>query len=1698
MAHDSPSHDRFRQAFEIFRSVFSAEKPEAVLERVTDAVAVLRPDSHCAICLVDRDAGGYRLTAVCGAGGGAEGLPSVLPFGVGLVDVVAESRRPLLVPDVGADPRAVAVDWCVARGFTVSYQVPIQFGEDVLGLLNAYFPAGSPPTGEEQEIITLLAAQAAAAIHNTRLFMTSEKRRRAAEALADVGRLLTETLDPDVVSQRIADSIRALLGAQTSALYRLEPESGDLVSVAVSGEVGPIFGRNVVFPSGTGAGGLALREHRAVVSPDVLNDPRITLTPDSRSRIAAAGYRAVLAVPLVVLDSVIGALGVGERKGRMFDAEEIELAQAFAAQAALALENARLHEQTERRRKQAEVLASLARDIGASLDLRAVLQRIVDSAREVAGADLASIALREPGSEAMVFAYLARADYRWRGQVRADPGKGVGGQVLLTGRPFRTDNYAEDPRISKDYLDVVRAEGIIAGLVVPIRVEDRIGGLLSVANRSPRPFTARDEAILERLADHAAIAIRNIQSFAHEQEARAAAEASEQRCRDLVQSLDAIVWEADAETSPRRFTFVSQRAETMLGYPSVRWVTEPGFWASAIHPDDRERTVAACREGTAGKRDFHLEYRMVAADGREVWLHEVVRVIRDTTGNVLQRRGVMIDITERKRAEQTTAALEQIGCALSSSLDVQEVAQRIVDSVCRLLSVGHAAVYQLEPESGDLVPVVFRGDVGLGFRGSWVVPRGTSTAGAAVQERRAVATSDVLADRQIALGPELRSRLEQAPFRALLSVPLIVKGTVIGVLTVGDRAGRVFDEEAIRLAQAFGDLAALALENARLFEESERRRRSTEALLEIARVLGSTLESKKILKVIAQQAARAVGATRCTMRFILEKSLVPVMCQFADGHRDTALWATFTTLSAADADEIPAYAEAMRTKHPVVIEAAEASDRIPRDWVEVYGVRSVLVVPLIHQDEVVGILNLDRTEGPYKWRRDQIDLAVTIANQAALTIESAEHYRRAEERAQRLTALAKLTELIASARGSREVCRAVAESAVTLLGAKLARVWVDDPQSRVLQIEHSSGLDPGVERTMSRVVTLPYGSGLAGRVFVSRTPEYLLDVQEDPRWLDQGLAREARLHAYAGIPLVTGARVVGVLGILYGTRRQFTLEDKELLNLLADHAAIAIRNAELLASEQTARDEAEGRAKQQAAVVQIGQQALAGTDLSTLMNDAVTLVARVLAVEYCKVLELLPNGEALQLRAGVGWKERLVGRATVPAGTESQAGYTLLSPEPVIVEDLRREGRFTGPPLLHDHGVVSGVSVIIQGHDRPYGVLGAHTTSRRAFTKDDVHFLQAVANTLGTAIERKRVEEALGKSEERFRRLAENAQDVVYRYRLIPTPGFEYVSPAATTVTGYTPEEHYADPDLGFKIVHPDDRPLLEALGQSPAALAQPVVLRWRRKNGARIWAELQAVSIHDAAGNVVAIEGIARDITERMRAAQLRQQLLNQVLTAQEEERARIARELHDETGQSLASLVVGLSALENARTLKAAKTQAGELRGLAARAISEVRRLAWGLRPSVLDDLGLVAALERYAAEFARSRGIRVDVRARGLDERLPSRAETALYRLVQEALTNVAKHAEAKAVAIAVERRRSSARLTVGDDGRGFDVEATLSHVGASEHFGLHGMRERAALLGGSVTIESAPRNGTTIIVEIPLPETHDGENSDPHRG
>jgi GAF domain-containing protein len=172
----------------------------------------------------------------------------------------------------------------------------------------------------------------------------------------------------------------------------------------------------------------------------------------------------------------------------------------------------------------------------------------------------------------------------------------------------------------------------------------------------------------------------------------------------------------------------------------------------------------------------------------------------------------------------------------------------------------------------------------------------------------------------------------------------------------------------------------------------------------------------------------------------------------------------------------------------------------------------------------------------------------------------------------------------------------------------------------------------------------------------------------------------------------------------------------------------------------TDEDELRARVRQQEATGRLGLAALSGMSLPDLMDEAVEVVAEVLAVEYCKILELVPDDTALLLRAGVGWKEGLVGTATVGTNLQSQAGYALISTGPVVVEDLRTENRFEDAALLREHGVVSGLSTTIHVNGRAYGVLSAHTKERRTFTEEEVLFLQEVAEVLGAAIERKRAE----------------------------------------------------------------------------------------------------------------------------------------------------------------------------------------------------------------------------------------------------------------------------------------------------------------------------------------------------------------------
>jgi PAS domain S-box-containing protein len=553
----------------------------------------------------------------------------------------------------------------------------------------------------------------------------------------------------------------------------------------------------------------------------------------------------------------------------------------------------------------------------------------------------------------------------------------------------------------------------------------------------------------------------------------------------------------------------------------------------------------------------------------------------------------------------------------------------------------------------------------------------------------------------------------------------------------------------------------------------------------------------------------------------------------------------------------------------------------------------------------------------------------------------------------------------------------------------------------------------------------------------------------------------------------------------------FVLEALVISSLSAALHAAQQRAKALLTSEQVAHAEAEATTRRLRQLQSVTDTALAHLRLDELLRELSGRIRDALAADTVVILLLTEDESQLAVRAAWGLEEEVARGIRIPVG-RGIAGRIATEREPVILQNLSSVE--IASPVLRQKGLhaLLGVPLVVEG--RLIGVVHVGTLRPHSFSEDETRLLRLVADRIAIAIDHARLYEA-----ERFRLLVDGVGE--YALNMLDHDGrVASWNAGAQRLKGYTADEvigrHFS---MFYSPEDVRDGAPREALAGA-AGEGRYERECWRvRKDGSRFWANVVVTALRDGGEALIGFATLTHDLTARRQMAETRTRLLEQLISAQEEEQRRIARELHDETGQSLTSLLVGLRALEDSRSLEEARTRVGELRQITARALDEVRRLAWGLRPVALDELGLVAALEQYAAEYARSWGLAVDVEARGLNsDRLPAPVETALYRIVQEALTNSAKHAGAQKVNVVIQRHAASVQVIVVDDGCGFDAEAALKPGGPGTRLGLHGMRERAILLNGSVTIESAPGEGTTVYAWIPLSETHDAGHSGSDRG
>jgi PAS domain S-box-containing protein len=493
-----------------------------------------------------------------------------------------------------------------------------------------------------------------------------------------------------------------------------------------------------------------------------------------------------------------------------------------------------------------------------------------------------------------------------------------------------------------------------------------------------------------------------------------------------------------------------------------------------------------------------------------------------------------------------------------------------------------------------------------------------------------------------------------------------------------------------------------------------------------------------------------------------------------------------------------------------------------------------------------------------------------------------------------------------------------------------------------------------------------------------------------------------------------------------------------------------------------------------------------------LLQEVCERVARTVEVEFCKVLELEPDGRALLLRAGVGWKDGLVGKATVLAGDQSQAGRTLAANQPVIVEDLRKETRFNGPPLLMDHGIVSGVSVVIGGQSRPFGVLGVHTATRRAFSNEEVNFLKSVAHVLSETIDRRRSGAAIQKSESWLRNLIATTQDAVVSIDrrgcvvLFNRSAERIFGYTANEIVGHRVNELMAEP---YASEHDGYIARYERTGEA-RAIGRIRTVRAKRKDGEEFPIELSVteIEVDDDVHYAAFIRDISATVELQARAME------NERLAAIGGTAERIGHEI----ANPLNGIYLTLQLVEQrlarqpaddervAADILKVKKEISRLNQL----VQEFRKLSrkqeYAFRPTqlpaVIDD---VLDLQRSLCE---SRGIVItrsdpaDLPAVDVDE---DKLKQALLNLVKNAIEAMTRGGELNVATFLDDR---DVVITVSDTGAGVAVGTdifapffTTKKDGSG--LGLIIVRQIVSAHGGAIYCESRPGEGTEFRIVLP---------------
>lgn len=945
----------------------------------------------------------------------------------GLTKHIVQTRRPLaLTRDAARRAEALGVQVIGSGEMSKSYVgVPIIVGDKVIGTIDLQNLDHDDAFSESDvNLLSTLASSLGVALENARLFDETQKRANEMSALTDIGREISETLDLNTVLDRIATNAQRVLYADTSAVLMLESDGETLKPISVVGDQADAI-RIETFKIGEGIIGSIAASGSADMIHNTLQDPRAIHIPGTPEE--TEGEQLMVA-PLILQENVIGILAVWREKQthELFAPEDLNFLVGMARQAAIAISNARLYaasnellQQSEQRAAELAIINSVQRALASKLDLHAIIDVVGNKIQQILGGQDFLISLYDRETNMIHTPYCVERGKHYTAEPFPE-GKGLTSHIIQTRQPLLINRDAARRFEEIGAMRVPGTEADKSYLGVPIIVGDEVIGTIEAQDvEREEAFKESDINLLMTLASSLGVALQNARLFDETQQRAAelqiinsvqeglASKLDIQAIYDLVGDKIREIFDAHVVVLAQ-FDYPNELIHRRYIYERGRRVESP---PSPFHAFTRRRIAAPqtivinenlearatelgminAWEGEPSKALVSVPLiaggRMTGSvalenlDREHAFTPSDVRLLQTLAASmsVALENARLFDETQRRASE--TAALNEIGREISATLDLNSVLNQIATRAEQVLHARDVVVRLLQND-GSLRTVVAFGKYADVFQEN-VIQLGQGITGSVAQTGIAELVNNPLTDSRIQrVGGTAEDEDE-----AIIFVPLTLRDQVIGVLTVWRSKGEhgVFTQNDLDFTIGLGRQAAIAIQNARLFEETERRVRESAATSEILRIISqSPGDEKPVLDAIAEYAARLCDADNA---FVVR----------AEGE-----WLNVVSLKTGE-DELAQNRRNPMSREMVggrahlerrTIQVADLATAPDSEWRMVkqralpLGIQTILATPLLREKESLGVIVIQR-KSPEPFNEKQIALLETFADQAVIAIENA-------------------------------------------------------------------------------------------------------------------------------------------------------------------------------------------------------------------------------------------------------------------------------------------------------------------------------------------------------------------------------------------------------------------------------------------------------------------------------------------------------------------------------------------------------------------------------------------------------------------------------------------------------------------------------------------------------------------------------------